>query len=289
MDPAPPKRNYKDSMFRKLMETPENLAEFHTRLCNRPTLPEQIIIRTIKNIFFNRQKNDIAYQVDDRFLVLSEHQSTINGNMPIRMLMYAAMIYRKLIPRHKLYRERIYNLPFPEFYEFSTASKLPPVSTLRLSDAFPHDITAKPPLELIVTRYNISYNILKENKTLWDFDPLRGYSFFVQDVEGRRKAGEKAASAIQHTTDYCIKHNILRDFLIEHYEEVFDMYSMRWNEEDYAKAMREDGYDEGFDNAKLFVVKNMLNMKKPYDEISQATSVSPQEIARIAEESHISY
>ena len=42
MNPAPPKRNYKDSMFRKLMETPENLAEFHTRLSNIPTLPEQI-------------------------------------------------------------------------------------------------------------------------------------------------------------------------------------------------------------------------------------------------------
>lgn len=301
MNPAPPKRNYKDSMFRKLMETPENLAELHTRLSNIPTLPEQITIRTIKNILFNRQKNDIAYQVAERFIVLSEHQSTINENMPIRMLMYAAMIYRRLIPRHELYRKRRFALPFPEFYEFNTSEKLPPISTLRLSEAYGKGLPFKPPLELIVTRYNISYNVLKENKALWNFLPLRDYSFFVQNVEARKKSGESPANAIRNATDYCIEHDILRKFLLDHYEEVFDMYSLRWNEEDYKRAMREDAYDEGLEkgmekgmekgkaDTTRFIVKNMLSLKKPYSEISQITCLSPEEIAHIAEEAHLSY
>ncbi|MBR1694052.1 MAG: transposase, partial [Selenomonas sp.] len=246
---------------------------------------------------FNRQKNDIAYQVADRFIVLNEHQSTINENMPIRMLMYAAMIYRRLIPRHELYRERRFALPFPEFYEFNTSEKLPPVSTMRLSEAFSTGIPFEPPLELIVTRYNISYNVLKENKALWDFLPLRGYSFFVHTVEDRKNTGESPADAIRNATDYCIEHDILRKFLLDHYEEVFDMYSLRWNEEDYKRAMQEDAYDEGMEkglekgklDTTIFVVKNMLNMKRPYAEIAQATSMPPEEIARIAEEAHLSY
>ena len=217
------------------------------------------------------------------------------------MLMYAAMIYRRLIPRHELYRERRFALPFPEFYEFNTSEKLPPVSTMRLSEAFSTGIPFEPPLELIVTRYNISYNVLKENKALWDFLPLRGYSFFVHNVEDRKNTGESPADAIRNATDYCIEHDILRKFLLDHYEEVFDMYSLRWNEEDYKRAMQEDAYDEGMEkgmekglekgklDTTIFVVKNMLNMKRPYAEITQATSMPPEEIARIAEEAHLSY
>lgn len=49
------------------------------------------------------------------------------------------------------------------------------------------------------------------------------------------------------------------------------MYSLRWNEEDYKRAMQEDAYDEGMEkglekgklDTTIFVVKNMLNMKRP--------------------------
>ena len=79
------------------------------------------------------------------------------------------------------------------------------------------------------------------------------------------------------------------------------MYSLRWNEEDYKRAMREDAYDEGLEkgmekgmekgkaDTTRFIVKNMLSLKKPYSEISQITCLSPEEIAHIAEEAHLSY
>ncbi len=61
--------------------------------------------------------------------------------------------------------------------------------------------------------------------------------------------------------------------------------------------MQEDAYDEGMEkglekgklDTTIFIVKNMLNMKRPYAEIAQATSMPPEEIARIAEEAHLSY
>lgn len=69
------------------------------------------------------------------------------------------MLYYKRVKRKALYRERLIPLPVPEFYEFSLADpNLPPIQKLRLSEAFPKNIPFEAPLELIVTRLNISYN-----------------------------------------------------------------------------------------------------------------------------------
>jgi len=38
------------------------------------------------------QINDVSFTVGDRLIVLIEHQSTINENMPLRLLMYVAMV-----------------------------------------------------------------------------------------------------------------------------------------------------------------------------------------------------
>ena len=36
--------------------------------------------------------------MDDRLIVLVEHQSTINENMPLRLLEYVSRIYEQIVP-----------------------------------------------------------------------------------------------------------------------------------------------------------------------------------------------
>ena len=43
------------------------------------------------------KKNDISFTIANTYLVISEHQSTINYNMPLRDLWYIAEIYRKMV------------------------------------------------------------------------------------------------------------------------------------------------------------------------------------------------
>ncbi|GHU79592.1 hypothetical protein FACS189462_5300 [Spirochaetia bacterium] len=59
--------------------------------------------------------NDISFVIADTLIVLIEHQSTINENMPIRLLFYITEIYKKLTGDEDIYRERKIPLPRPEF------------------------------------------------------------------------------------------------------------------------------------------------------------------------------
>jgi len=48
-------------------------------------------------------------------VVLIEHQSSINENMPLRMLIYISREYEKLTNRRDLYKEHKIKIPSPEF------------------------------------------------------------------------------------------------------------------------------------------------------------------------------
>ncbi|SDP75236.1 hypothetical protein [Selenomonas ruminantium] len=288
MTASKPKRNYKDSLFRQYFETPDYLAGFHERVTGIPTLPKDITITTIKNIMFSSQKNDISFLAGDRFMVLSEHQSSINENMPLRMLLYVAMLYYKHVKRKALYREHRIPLPVPEFYEFSlTDTSLPPVQKLRLSDAFPKNIPFEPPLELIVTRINISYNEDKDKcSDLLNYKPIHDYSFFVHKTKTLKATGLNLKDAIRQSTDFCIEHDIMKDFLLEHYEEVFDMYSIKWNEHDYGVARWEDGRIDGRDEMATDTALKMLRFNEPIEKIVTYTNLSPEKIAELAQQIH---
>ena len=87
---------YKDTLFRHYFNNPKHLlSPLNAFLGTDATDPNEIKINTLDGIFFDKVKNDISCEFRDRYLVLIEHQSTINENMPVRMLMYAAMIYRR--------------------------------------------------------------------------------------------------------------------------------------------------------------------------------------------------
>ena len=288
MTGAKPKRNYKDSLFRQYFETPTYLAGFHKRLTGIPTSAEDIKINTIKTIMFNSQRNDISFLANDRFMVLSEHQSSINENMPLRMLLYVAMLYYRQVRRKTLYQERRIPLPVPEFYELSLADEnLPPKQTIRLSDAFPKNLPFEAPLELIVTRINISYNDdIDKCSELLQYKPIRDYSFFVHETKKLKDSGLSLKEAIQQTTDYCIENDIMRSFLLEHYEEVFDMYSIQWNEHDYGVARWNDGRIDGRNEMAIDTAIKMLRFNEPIEKIVTYTNLSTQKIKELAQQIH---
>jgi hypothetical protein len=41
--------------------------------------------------------NDISFEIGGKLVVLIEHQSTINPNMPFRLLMYISRVYEKIM------------------------------------------------------------------------------------------------------------------------------------------------------------------------------------------------
>ena len=310
------KNNYRDSLFRKYFEHPDKLAALHELLTGIPTAEQNVEIKTLKSVLFNRLKNDISFKVGDRFIVLFEHQSTINPNMPARMLLYSAMLYRKMLSKESIYSKKLIPLPAPEFYVlYNGKDPWKDNSKLYLSSAFAEN---QHNLELVVTVRNIRYN--KDNELLQKYKPLHDYSFFVYDVEKRVASGDSLANAIRSATDYCINHNIMRDYLSANYEEVFEMMSLRWNEKDakkyWQKEAREEGHAAGLVegraqglsqghaqglsqglsqglvkgrmSATIAFIKNLISMRMPYSDIAKATNTSIEEVQRIAKENGLS-
>lgn len=92
-------------------------------------------IRVEDSLYMNLQ-NDASFNVDNRILVFSEHQSTINDNMPLRKLLYAGRIYEQLVPKKDRYRMTTVPIPRPEFFVFYNGTKeMPPEKILKLSDS----------------------------------------------------------------------------------------------------------------------------------------------------------
>ncbi|MDR2662080.1 MAG: Rpn family recombination-promoting nuclease/putative transposase, partial [Treponema sp.] len=171
-------REYKDSVFSWLFSEPDTLRELYGALEGvtlRSDIP--ITITTLEGVLFKGRMNDISFAVGDKVVVLIEHQSTINENMPLRLLLYIAKIYEKITGEKDIYREKRIPLPRPEFIVlYNGKAPYPEEKILKLSDAF-NDAgelgfakggTAA--LELVVKVYNINKGhnepLLKRCKTL---------------------------------------------------------------------------------------------------------------------------
>ena len=264
MEQPVPKRNYKDSIFCSKFSNPEDLAALHGIISGLSTAPNDININTLKHALFSQVRNDISFLVGRKFMVLTEEQSSLNQNMPLRMLMYVTLLYRKMLKRRDFFKEQCVPLPMPEFIELYCGNKKQPLETkLRLSDSFPKDTASDSPLELVVTRFNISYNDdIEKCCRLHQYKPLRDYSFFIYDVQRRIDAGATLDAALAKTVAYCISHNIMRKYLLEHEQEVPAMYSLRYNAQAAREAALEDGRIEGRDEERKSAITTLITTLK---------------------------
>ena len=94
----------------------------------------------LEQVLYMDYYNDIAVMVNDQFILMIEHQSTINPNMPLRLLEYVTRIYGNRIDSKTKFSNQLIPLAKPEFFVFYTGKEnIPPESYLYLSDAFPKD------------------------------------------------------------------------------------------------------------------------------------------------------
>ena len=103
---------YHDTLFRDYFNEPARLLS----LCNAIlgtdyTNPDDLNINTLEVTFFDKQKNDISCTIGEHFLILVEHQTSVNDNMPFRCLSYVAELLNNLVrDKGKLYRKTLGNV-----------------------------------------------------------------------------------------------------------------------------------------------------------------------------------
>ena len=135
-------RNYKDSVFVDLFSEDKKAKDNFLSLYNAlhgTHLDSSVPLQSLRldQIIYMTFYNDVSYLIDNKMIVLAEHQSTINPNMPIRCLEYVVRLYERLLDAQERYARKLVPIPTPEFYVFYNGiEEYPNETELRLSDSF---------------------------------------------------------------------------------------------------------------------------------------------------------
>ncbi len=237
-----PQRTYKDTMFRMLFLEKEKLLSLYNAVNGtRYTNVEDLEITTLENAIYMNYKNDISFVMNFE-LMLYEHQSTVNPNMPLRHLFYVTKVLQSITRNADLYRSVQIKIPTPRFVIFYNGTQhQPEQKVLKLSDAFEKKLEI-PELELIVTMYNINFG--QNSELLNTCKTLKEYAQYVSKV---RENAEKMPfeEAVQTAVDDCIRNGILADFLLKNRAEAIEVSIFEYDEEKHLKNEREYAYNQG--------------------------------------------
>jgi len=259
---------YKNSVFTLLFSDPALLRELYCALegvCLPPDVP--VTINTLENVLFMGQYNDISFEIGGKLVVLIEHQSTVNENMALRLLMYIGRVYEKIVKGRDIYSKKRLPIPKPEFFVlYNGTDPFPDQEIYQLSDSFEKlknsgleekDSSA---LELVVKVININEG---RNQAIADrCKKLSEYSVFIAKVRTLFNELGNKDEAIKEAVKYCEKHDILREFLKLYAAEVLGMLDAEFDM-DVALTVRyeeglEDGREEGEENKALEIAMNAL-------------------------------
>ncbi|QTQ14545.1 Rpn family recombination-promoting nuclease/putative transposase [Treponema parvum] len=280
-------RRYKDSVFVDLFSEDEKAKENFLSLYNalhgtHLDISTELKPLKLEQAMYTKLSNDVSCLIDNKIIVLAEHQSTINENMPLRCLQYVARLYEQIQDPKAKYHRTLQKIPTPEFYVFYNGTENYPVrKTLKLSDAY----IVKPelsPLELAIEVLNI--NTDKTNKVLTTCRPLEEYSMFVEAV--RRNTALDKEYGFENAIKECIQNDILREYLQRKSREVMNMLLSEYDydtdiavrcEEAGEKAFAE-GEERGARQKALEAAKMMKGMNYPISDICKISGLSVEEI-----------
>nr|WP_315442895.1 Rpn family recombination-promoting nuclease/putative transposase [uncultured Treponema sp.] len=279
-------RRYKDSVFVDLFSTDKTAKANFLALYNAlhgTDYQSTAILKNIrlKQVLYMSFANDVSYLVDNKIIVLAEHQSTINPNMPIRCLEYIARLYEQFYKSKEKYSRKQLAIPTPEFYVFYNGKE--PYrgdSLLKLSDSFTqtHDEYA---LELSVKVVNINYD--KTNEILKLCKPLKQYSLFVDAV--RRNIAVDKEHGFEKAIKECIQNDILREYLQRKSKEVLNMLIGEYDYDTDIAVQREESFDmgrlEGSLQAKLETARLMKQANCEIPFIAKMTGLTQAEVESI--------
>lgn len=279
-------RRYKDSVFVDFFSEDRTAKTNFLALYNAlhgTDYQSTAILKNIrlKQVLYMSFANDVSYLVDNKIIVLAEHQSTINPNMPIRCLEYIARLYEQFYKSKEKYSRKQLAIPTPEFYIFYNGKE--PYrgdSLLKLSDSFTqtHDEYA---LELSVKVVNINYD--KTNEILKLCKPLKQYSLFVDAV--RRNIAVDKEHGFEKAIKECIQNDILREYLQRKSKEVLNMLIGEYDYDTDIAVQREESFDmgrlEGSLQAKLETARLMKQANCEIPFIAKMTGLTQAEVESI--------
>ena len=280
-------RKFKDSVFTDLFgsdrDGKKNFLELYNALAGTDyklsdvTLERKIIEQSLYTTF----NNDVSWEINGKLIVLVEHQSTVNENMPFRCLEYVTRIYEEIVPLKTRYAEKVFKIPNPDFYVVYVGKKeLPQEQELYLSDAFYDNDESN--LELVVKLKNCSDS--KKLPITGTCDILKEYCQFIELVEknyNRRNPKRSFKKAIENA----IKQGILVDYLNRKSREVINMLSAKYDYKMDIAVKKEEAFQDGQQQKAIDSATNLLKMNiLTPEQIAGAIGLSLAEVIKLKEQ-----
>lgn len=102
-----------------------------------------------------------------------------------------------------------------------------------------------PCLECTATMININYGhneeMMKSCRKLYE------YAFLINAVRSRLNEGLHLEAAVDQAVEDCIQHDVLKNFLLKHREEVREMILSEYDEELHINSEKKISYEEGLE------------------------------------------
>ena len=241
-------KTYKDTVIRKLLRDEARAREVANALLNTSFGEEaKTKIHDLKDSLSARY-NDISFEIGDMFIVLIEHQSTIDSNIVLRILIYFLRVLNSYyVKSENLYSKKLYKMPTPVFYVLYNGEAPLKKDIIRLSDHF--ELSHEFSIELTVKLIDINKN--SNNKILEKSPSLKGYSHLIDLIRDSIKKGVDRDEAIKNALRECIDKKILHDFLQNNFEEIINMLNLEYDKETEIKIIRREEREEGKLEGKL--------------------------------------
>lgn len=252
----------------------------------------ELEINTIEDTIYMGMKNDVPCIIQSN-MAMYEQQSTWNPNMPLRGILYSARLFSKYIKANKLniYSEKLIKIPTPQYYVFYNGKKkLGDKVILKLSDAF-SALQNEGQFEWTATVLNINKGHNEE--LLSKCQILKEYVILIDRINENQKKYDSVEEAVENAVSYCIKNNILQDFLTEHKAEVIMSLLTEYDEEETMGYVRRDAYrdgekagiEQGLKQGEMLMLISMVNKKmqkgKSIEEIAEDLEEDRETIEKI--------
>ncbi len=283
------KHNYKSSLFVNIFGRNINSKEYFLSLYNAIHDTNykigEVTIKpvTLENVVFNDIENDVSMEINDSIVVLAEHQSTINNNMPFRCLEYLVEHYNRFFSNNDKYNTKEIKLPRPECYVFYNGDdEFPQEKIMRLSDAFIKNTATKimlpesQTLDFTVKVYNI--NKSANHPILEKCEPLFAYSNFTEYVRIGKLKGEN--NPPKYALARCRNDNALTDYFKNLSKEEQSMIFGEWDQEMFIKVQKEIAAED----ASIKNAKNAIKLGLEPEIIAQITSLPLEQVQQIKQE-----
>ena len=290
------KRDYKSSLFVNMFGRNVNAKEYFLSLYNAIHDTDfkigEVEIKPVMldNVVYNNIENDVSMEINGSIVVLAEHQSTINNNMPFRCLEYLVAHYNRFFTENEKYNTKEIKLPRPECYVFYNGdAEFPQEKVMKLSDAF-KDIKESPNLKDLPESLSLDltvkvYNINKDanHPILKKCEALLAYSNFTEYARIGKQRGEK--NPPKYALDKCKKGSLLTDYFKNLSKEEQSMIFGEWDQEKFIEVQKRISYEDGENDNKIANAKNLLQKSNLSSEmIAECCSLPLEQVLALKEE-----